>query len=39
VFLGNGDGTFQMSSAYPTGRFAEQLIAEDFAGDHSAEML
>ena len=33
ILLGNGDGTFQTSSGYGTGRFAEQLIAGDFDGD------
>src|SRR5262249_9104010 len=33
ILLGNGDGTFQTSSGYSTGRFAEQLIAADFDGD------
>src|SRR5262249_44016356 len=33
ILLGNGDGTFQRSNSYPTGRFAEKLIAGDFDGD------
>jgi len=33
ILFGGGDGRFEMANNYPTGRFASQLVAEDFDGD------
>jgi len=38
ILLGNGDGTFQMPVAYPTGAKPVALIAQDFDGDGQPDL-
>jgi hypothetical protein len=39
VFLGNGDGTFQGSSFYPTARVSGPLATGDFNGDRKPDII
>jgi len=39
VFMGNGDGTFQPSVAYPAGRLLNYVAIGDFNGDHKPDLV
>ena len=38
VFLGNGDGSFQAPTSYPSGFYADWLVLADFNGDGYADI-
>jgi VCBS repeat protein/centrosomal CEP192-like protein/ASPM-SPD-2-Hydin domain-containing protein len=39
VLLGNGDGTFQAETTYPTGKLARSVTIGDFNGDHQLDLV
>jgi hypothetical protein len=39
ILLGNGDGTFQSQTSYPTGEFPWGIAVADFNGDHRPDIV